>query len=131
MEVARVLARRATCPKLSVGCVLVDGWGRILSTGYNGTARMRPHCIDSPCGGACAPAGSDLCEAIHAEQNALLQCPDPEKIHAAYVTHVPCMRCMKTLLNTSCMHLFVGTPVGAQQQAIDLWRRAGRNLELL
>jgi hypothetical protein len=35
--------------------------------------------------------GLDVCEAIHAEQNALLQCKDVEQIDTAYVTAMPCM----------------------------------------
>ena len=131
MDVARVLARRATCPKLSVGCVLIDVQKRIIGTGYNGTARYLPHCTEQNCAGACAPAGSDLCEAIHAEQNALLACADTDKIWTAYVTHVPCMRCIKTLLNTSCTRIVVGTLDKQQLQAVALWSRYGKSLELV
>ena len=107
LQVAAVLARRATCRKLAVGCVLTDGRGRIQSTGYNGTPRGLKHCTDEACPGACAPKGSDLCEAVHAEQNALLQCKDVNNIYVCYVTHFPCMRCVKTLLNTGCQWIVV------------------------
>ena len=80
IAIAQILAQRATCSKLAVGCVLTDRQGRILATGYNGVPRGCPHCIDVPCPGANAPAGADLCEAVHAEQNALLQCKDIDKI---------------------------------------------------
>lgn len=156
LEVAAVLARRATCLKLQVGCVLVDTRGRVLSTGYNGVARGMPHCnertgfnfvyangVDEsrPLTGqhtgtatvysnACNhgqpfPAGADLCEAVHAEQNALLQCRDVDRIATAYVTHAPCQRCVKELLNTGCGRIVFRT--GSEQpQARELWAKAGR-----
>jgi dCMP deaminase len=46
--------------------------------------------------------GLDLCEATHAEANALLQCRDPDLISACYVTTAPCVSCVKLLVNTGC-----------------------------
>ena len=104
MEIAKVVAKRSTCARRSVGCVLMDQRKHILATGYNGVAAGRPHCIDEPCPGACSESGTDLdlCEAIHAEQNALLQCPDVGGITVCYVTVFPCVHCTKLLLNTGC-----------------------------
>jgi len=102
IDVARYLALRATCAKLAVGCVLTDKHGRIIGSGYNGVPRGLAHCIDTPCAGYGAPKGADLCQAVHAEQNALLTCRDPEQIITCYTTHAPCLRCTKMLLNTSC-----------------------------
>lgn len=133
LSIAGVLAFRATCQKLAVGCVLTDEHNRILATGYNGVPRSMTHCIDKDCGGAYKPPGSDTCIAVHAEQNALLQCPDPDKIVTCYVTHVPCMRCMKTLLNTSTKRIVVpsNTSVGYSDGGADLWYKAGRTLEVI
>lgn len=103
MDMTSLAARRATCIRRKVGCVLVDVLGHVLSTGYNGQYRGSPHCIDHPCAGAGQPSGQGLhlCEAIHAEQNALLQCPDTTKIDTAYVSSSPCVQCMRLLANTS------------------------------
>lgn len=156
MRVASELARRSTCLKRAVGCVLTDGLGRALSTGYNGTARGMPHCNEQTgfnfvyadgvdetrpltgqstgqvpvfghaCnGGEPFPAGADLCEAVHAEQNALTECRDPDRIRTAYVTASPCMRCAKQLLNTGCRRVLFLEESG-EEQARDLWLRAGR-----
>jgi dCMP deaminase len=59
------------------------------------------------CSGAKAASGTNLdgCQAIHAEQNALLQTRDVYSIHTAYVTASPCMTCTKLLLNTSCQRI--------------------------
>ena len=104
LSIAHVLSRRATCVKLSVGCVLTDVDGVIVGTGYNGVPRGCRHCIEVPCPGAQAPKGADLCEAVHAEQNALLS-PEAHRAFTCYVTHAPCMRCVNILLNTSIQNI--------------------------
>ena len=79
------------------------------------------------CEGATAPSGTNLdgCQAIHAEQNALLQCRDMYAIHTAYVTASPCMTCCKLLLNTSCQRI-VYVEEYPHSAAKDLWTGAGR-----
>jgi dCMP deaminase len=126
-ELAALVSRRSTCARRSVGCVLVNRMGHILATGYNGVPRGRRHCIDTPCPGAGLPSGTglDACEAIHAEQNALLQCKDVMEIHTAYVTAMPCMTCTKLLLNTAC-HLIVYAEPYPHQAAKTLWTENGR-----
>jgi dCMP deaminase len=124
--IAAVLARRATCRKLRVGAVLVDERDRILGTGYNGVPHRMQHCTDTPCPGVHAPKGADLCEAVHAEQNALLQCTALDKIHALYVTHAPCMRCTKMLLNTNCKAIYFVDDTHLEESAQRLWQSAGR-----
>ena len=126
LEVAGVLAQRATCRKLAVGCVLVDRGGQILSTGYNGTPRGMTHCTEVACGGAELPSGADRCEAVHAESNALLQCKDVDRIETCYVTYFPCLRCAKTLLNTACKRIVVRTMDIHEPAALALWLKAGR-----
>lgn len=105
LAIACLLSTRATCRKRKVGCVLVDRRGRILSTGYNGVPAGLPHCTDMPCGGANMPAGSDTCEAVHAELNALTDCHDPSQIATCYTSTFPCNNCMKTLMNTNCQRI--------------------------
>lgn len=139
LELAKVTARRGTCCRRQVGCVLVDKDGHVLSTGYNGVAAGLPHCNEvmydkadrSPydhgplkypggewtvpvypfaCAGAKSPSGTNLdaCQAIHAEQNALLQCKDVREIHTCYVTCSPCVTCVKLLMNTGCQRIVFG-----------------------
>lgn len=61
------------------------------------------------CAGADAPSGAslDACGAIHAEQNALLQCRDVYEIDTCYCTNTPCVSCAKLLLNTSVKRVVV------------------------
>lgn len=103
-NMALVVASRATCARRQVGCVLVNSRRHVLATGYNGVPAGQKHCIDEACEGANFPSGQglDRCEAIHAEQNALLQCRDVHDIAICYVTTAPCITCVKLLLNTSC-----------------------------
>lgn len=126
LELAKVTARRGTCCRRQVGCVLVDKDGHVLSTGYNGVAAGLPHCnaeeqlihldrsieivYPNACAGAKAPSGTNLdaCQAIHAEQNALLQCKDVREIHTCYVTCSPCVTCVKLLMNTGCQRIVFG-----------------------
>ena len=104
LALAVLAAQRSTCVRRKVGCILVDKKGRLLATGYNGVASGETHCNDKPCEGAMHKSGEGLdhCKAIHAEQNAILQCKDPQQIRTAYVTTAPCVSCTKLLLNTSC-----------------------------
>lgn len=125
LAIAKVLSTRATCVKRQVGCVLVDSKGRILSTGYNGVAHGLPHCTDKACPGAYAQRGSDTCQAIHAEINALLQCRDVQLIDTCYTTTLPCMSCMKTLMNTSCGRIVYGEDHEDAIFVLGQWHKAG------
>lgn len=141
ISLAALTAERSTCLRRHVGCVLLDKQGRVLSTGYNGVARGQAHCnqptgfsVNPPadvfghaCPGAKAVSGTNLdgCHAIHAEQNALLQCKDIDAIHSCYVTTSPCMTCTKLLLNTGCQEIFFMDEY-PQLAARDLWLLSGR-----
>lgn len=103
LKVAIDISELSTCARRQVGAVFLDVHGNVQSTGYNGVAPESPHCIDSPCPGANLPSGTglDKCLAIHAEQNALMQCKSPKEIHTVYCTDSPCMHCLKMLSSTS------------------------------
>ena len=137
MVMAYLVAARSTCLRRKVGCVMVNERGHILSTGYNGVASGQPHCnqhdsfseTDYPfqCEGAFAKSGVNLdgCEAIHAEQNALLQCRDVQTIHTCYTTASPCITCTKLLLNTSCKRVVFGEEY-PHARARELWVNSNR-----
>lgn len=134
MDMARLVASRSTCVRRHVGCVLVSARGHVLATGYNGVPAKAPHCNETvaglypyACPGANAPSGTqlDACLAVHAEQNAILQCGDAYAIAKAYVTTFPCPSCAKLLLNTSCREIVFADPYG-KGEGLDMWARAGR-----
>lgn len=130
LDIAAQLARRSTCSRRQVGCVLIDLRGHVLATGYNGVPSNWDHCTLRPCPGAGLPSGVGLekCEAIHAEQNALLQCRDVYLIDTAYCTHSPCLHCVKLLLNTSCRRI-VFTTQYTHSMSEELWRRRDESKE--
>lgn len=146
IELAKVTAQRATCLRRAVGCVLVNARGEVLATGYNGVASGLPHCnevqgdIPGPygdvdyhphaCSGAKSPSGTNLdcCQAIHAEQNALMQCKDVHDIHTCYTTTSPCVTCVKLLMNTSCERIVFAEEY-PQPEAKKLWFTKHRGLD--
>lgn len=130
IAMARLVATRSTCVRRSVGCVLVNARGHVLATGYNGVPAKSPHCneaIQFRCAGANAPSGTqlDACLAVHAEQNAILQCTDAYAIAKAYITAFPCPSCAKLLLNTTCRQIVYLEPYGTGE-AMTMWTGAGR-----
>jgi len=130
LDIAKTVSERATCFRRKVGCVLVNSKGHILSTGYNGVAAGLQHCEGKhKCKGSDSPSGTDLdkCEAVHAEQNALLQCKDVYEIDVCYTTTQPCIHCIKLLLNTSC-RIIVFSEAYHHKDAERLWREAGRSM---
>ncbi len=97
MEVARTVATRATCPRASVGAVLVRDH-RILTTGYNGAPRRVAHCSEI----GCEMVGGHCVRSTHAEANAVVQ----GALYGvgldgatAYCTHQPCVNCAKLLVS--------------------------------
>lgn len=127
-SLALLVSSRASCARRKVGCVLVDKHHHILATGYNGVARGQTHCTDVPCPGAHCPSGEglELCEAIHAEANAMLQCKDKETIAKAYVTTAPCVHCIKLLMNTACQEVVFLEDYPHSGSSKRLWESSGR-----
>jgi dCMP deaminase len=148
MKMAILTAQRGTCLRRKVGCVLLNARGHVLSTGYNGRAAGLLHCNEEPsdawifnarslhpyaCTGADAPSGTNLdgCEAIHAEQNALLQCRDVYDIHTCYTTTAPCVTCTKLLMNTGCLRIVSHEDYPHSTEARRMWEDTGRAWEKL
>jgi len=103
MKIAFDVARRATCDRAHVGCVLVKD-DRIIATGYNGSPPGYPHCDDEGHdmeGGKCV-------RTVHAELNTLLQCAMhgiSAKGATAYCTVQSCYRCTQYLVSAGVKHL--------------------------
>jgi dCMP deaminase len=81
------------------------------------------------CEGHDLPPGQDKCEAVHAEQNAILQCPSPDAIATAYVTKAPCRPCMKLLLNTGCRRIVYLQDHPGSGEVAAAWTSTGRQWE--
>ncbi len=114
IEIAKVVSSRATCLRRKYGAVIVKD-RVIISTGYNGSPRGMKNCIDIE---TCAreelniPSGEryELCEAVHAEQNAVISGP-PERMKGAtiyvagfednksFANGLPCKLCDRIIRN--------------------------------
>jgi dCMP deaminase len=108
MELSFMIAKWSSCYRegRNIGAVIVRN-KRIITTGYNGapagldTCRDRKTCLRDEMN---IPSGerAELCYAIHAEQNAIIQAA---KLGIAidgatmYCTHQPCVICAKMIVN--------------------------------
>jgi dCMP deaminase len=95
MAAAVLIATRSNCERLHVGCVIVSGGdkkNRIIAAGYNGFLPGTPHVSR-------VRAGHEQAT-VHAEQNAVADAArrgSPVEGCIAYVTHYPCVNCVKSL----------------------------------
>lgn len=107
MAITAEVAKRSTCTRAQVGAVIVRERS-ILATGYNGSPAGMPHCFDVGClvYESHTPDGNieeNCFRTIHAEINAIAQAArNGSSIAGAdvYVTHTPCIHCLKVLVNT-------------------------------
>lgn len=120
-------ATRSTCLRRQVGAALVKD-KRVLTTGYNGAPRGMAHCLEVGCmrEQMKIPSGErhELCRAIHAEQNAIIQAATSgTSIYGAtlYCTTFPCVLCAKMLINSGVKKIYVNDsyPDRLSQQMLD------------
>lgn len=108
MKMADLISEWSSCYKANraIGSVIVKD-KRIMTTGYNGapagmrTCKERGKCLRQELGIA-SGTRAELCYAIHAEQNAILQAAKLGiSIDGAtlYCTHQPCSVCAKMIVN--------------------------------
>ena len=111
MEITRLVAKRSTCRRRSVGAVVVRE-KRMLCTGYNGAPSGLAHCLEAGClrDEMNVPSGErhELCRGLHAEQNAIIQAAlHGVSIKGAtlYCTNLPCVICAKMLINAGIVEI--------------------------
>jgi len=137
MEMAHVIAGWASCyqENRKIGAVIVKD-KRIMTTGYNGapagvkTCKERGECLRRRLG---VPSGTraELCYAVHAEQNAIIQAAKlGVSIDGAtlYCTHQPCVMCAKMIVNSGIVRVVYqeGYP---DEFAVEMLREGGVKLE--
>jgi dCMP deaminase len=106
MDIARVVATRATCDRKHVGAVVVRDRS-ILATGYNGSIRGLPHCDEA---GHLMEEGHCV-RTVHAESNAIAQAAkNGVRIDgsAIYVTASPCWSCFRLIANSGISRIVFG-----------------------
>lgn len=134
LNVAEVFAYRSTCIKRKYGAVIVKD-DAVVSTGYNGAPRGFPNCCDI---GSCPRIrldmhqgeGYGICRAIHAEQNALLNCsreqtigadlylagvnPEDNSVHQAK----PCPLCARLIIQAGIRNVIMRTGPGPEEYTV-------------
>jgi len=128
MEIASVVAKRSTCLRNQVGALFVRN-KRILTTGYNGAPSGLEHCDVVGCArqGVASGTHHELCRAVHAEQNAIIQAAlHGISIEGAtlYCTHQPCILCAKMMINVRVKKV-VYLQSYPDQTALDFLQQAG------
>jgi dCMP deaminase len=106
MNLAVQAATRSTCPRKSVGAVVVRDKA-VLATGYNGSIRGLPHCSEV----GCLMENDHCVRTVHAEANAILQAArHGVRIDQAniYVTSSPCWDCFKLIANAGIGRVLYG-----------------------
>ena len=117
MELAGVIATWSSCynDNRQIGAVIVRN-KRIITTGYNGapsgikSCKEKGYCMRRRMG---IESGTrhELCYAIHAEQNAIIQAAKLGiSIEGAtlYCTHQPCVICAKMIVNSGIAKVIYG-----------------------
>lgn len=114
LDIAKAVSERSTCLRRRYGAVIVKD-DQIVATGYNGSPRGAVNCCDA---GTCKredlkiPHGEryELCESIHAEQNAIISAGRDaigatlylygyDAIEGCEIDAEPCMMCHRVIVN--------------------------------
>lgn len=97
LDLAKVIAKRSTCKRAQVGCVITDDHNRVVGVGYNGNPPGLPHCI----GSECFSIDGHCITTTHAEINAITTMRNgfDNRFYNLYCTHSPCLTCLKVGVN--------------------------------
>lgn len=121
-KIAHVVSERSTCPRKSVGAILVRE-GRTLSMGYNGAPSGLPHCHDEGC--LTGPDGGCI-RSQHAEANAIAFAARhgiSTQGAELWVTLSPCYSCAKLIINAGITDVYF-TEAYRLSDGIDLLKSA-------
>lgn len=134
LNCAEVFAFRSTCLKRKYGAVLVKD-DVVISTGYNGSPRGKENCCDI---GKCPRIkkgmhqgeGYEICKAIHAEANALMNCSREQTIGSdLYLTSInpadasvhrakPCPLCARMIIQAGVRNVYLRQGDGADNYIV-------------
>ena len=116
LNIAKEVSKRSTCLRIHYGAVIVKN-DRIVSTGYNGSARGFINCSQV---GSCVRSlmniehgeRYELCRSVHAEANAIIQASAEETKDAVLYLYgedgysgnqidsaLPCIMCQRMIVN--------------------------------
>ncbi|HOA29371.1 MAG TPA: dCMP deaminase family protein, partial [Candidatus Cloacimonadota bacterium] len=87
---------------------------QVISTGYNGSPKLSPHCSETGClrEQLNVPSGEkhELCRGVHAEQNAIIQAAingSSTRGTTLYCTHQPCSICARMIINAEIRTIYI------------------------
>jgi dCMP deaminase len=132
MEIARAVAKRATCDRGRVGCVIARD-KQILVTGYAGAPRGMPHCdeVGHQMKTVTHEDGhqSQHCmRTAHAEQNAIVQA---SKVGVSidggtcYCKMTPCAACARMMINAGIKRIVCEKRYHAGQETEAMFKEVG------
>lgn len=149
IEIAKVVARRATCLRKRFGAIIVKD-DQIVATGYNGAPRKTKSslehnfCLRENLGIA-SGTQYEICRSVHAEQNCIINAaragvsilggsmylygenPDGQLVDA-----FPCFICKKMLINAGLENVFVNDKAGnITEYRIDDWVAEWQNVDII
>lgn len=127
LEMAHLVATKSKDPNTKVGCIVVSEDKVVVATGYNGLPRGvedKPERMERP---------AKYLWTSHAEENAVAQAARVGmklKGGTAFVTHMPCSRCARTLIQAGIEYVVVdrGTTSMPQEEfdvAMQMFKEAG------
>ena len=138
MNIARVVATRATCDRGRSGCVITLN-RHILTTGYVGSPPGIAHCDE---------AGHEMSEVInedgttskhcirstHAEQNAIIQAARNGvtlKGATLYCKMTPCYTCAKLIITAGIVRVVAEKDYHVSKRTKEIFKEAGVSLDIL
>ena len=92
MATAWIWAKRSSCSRLQVGCVISnEDFTKIDAIGYNGGAKGLEN--------DCESLEPGMCGHLHSEINALIKANYDIPNKRMFITHSPCKQCTKAIIN--------------------------------
>ena len=106
INMAIAASTRSTCPRASVGAVIVCQDKYPIATGYNGSIAGEPHCIDE----GCIIVDGHCIRTLHAESNAINIAKRVSGLDVTgmtmYCTHAPCWFCAQYIVGSGISKVF-------------------------
>ncbi len=130
-----IVKLRSTCLRHQFGAIVTKD-NKIQGTGYNGAPSGLPHCLDVGCIrdklGIKSGTRHEICMAVHAEQNAILQGLTSGDLSGAtlYTNSFPCKICARMMINAGISRL-VSSGSYTDTEGLDLLKQAGVKVKFL
>lgn len=136
MEIARAVAKRATCDRGRSGCVIARD-KQILVTGYVGAPKGLPHCDDvghqmKSVTHEDGRTTEHCLRTTHAEQNAIVQAAKlgvPIDAATVYCKMTPCATCAKMIVNAGIKRIVCEKRYHAGGESEIMFRQVGLEVD--